>query len=125
MTWRKHMTAIGFGGTALLLLAFVVLLHGPPALQYPAIFVLGVYVLALAAMVFYAAWLGGKHHSDWLFANVYRLPLTVVALIIAVGCALLFQDGEESRSALTVASVVGVGLAGALYARLRRRQPKA
>ena len=30
-------------------------------------------------------WLGGKHHSDWLFANVYRLPLTVIALIIAIG----------------------------------------
>jgi len=41
------------------LLAFAVLLHGPPALQYPAIFVLGAYVLALAAMVFYAALAGG------------------------------------------------------------------
>lgn len=43
------------------LLAFAVLLHGPPALQYPAIFLLGAYVLALAAMVFYAALAGGKH----------------------------------------------------------------
>jgi len=68
-------------------------------------------------------WLGVSIHSDWLFANVYRLPLTVIALIIAIGCALLFQDGEERRSALTVASVLGACLAGALYARLRR-QPK-